>query len=225
MVPRYLFGTDCTSKSAKSQTIGNMSIITFYFLLRVGESTYYCQSENRQTKQFCFSDITLWHNTTRLDPHIPLKTLHELCKAATISISNQNNEKTISSHSSGSNPQWVCPICALICRLHHILANTSNPNTIISTYFQTPSCKGRGILAIDTNKGVKSAVTLLGLDNNDLRQDLVVWQPQIESKGCHGHILTRNWPQHHQENGTLVQWYLPHVHTWTNFSIFNRIII
>ena len=66
MVPRHMFGSNCKSKSAKAQTIGDMSLIAFYFLLRVDEYTYHQPSDNRRTKQFRFSDITLWHNTTRL---------------------------------------------------------------------------------------------------------------------------------------------------------------
>ena len=92
-VPRFMLTTNYTSKSAKAKTIGDMAVIAFYFLLRVGEYTYHRPSENRRTKQFRFSDITLWHNTTRLDPHLPLETLYKLCTAATMSISNQKNGK------------------------------------------------------------------------------------------------------------------------------------
>ena len=79
-----------SSKSAKEKSIGDMTIIAFYFLLRVGEYTYHRPSEKRRTKQFRVSDIALWHNTTRLDPRLPLQTLlYKLCTAAIMSISNQ----------------------------------------------------------------------------------------------------------------------------------------
>ena len=105
--------------------------------------------------------------------NLPLTTLRTLHSCSNVNLQSEK-WKTISSHSSRSNPKWVLPIRALLGRLHHILANTLNPSTIISTYFQTPSCKDRLILANDINKGVKSELTLLlSLVNNGLHQDLV----------------------------------------------------
>ena len=90
-----------------------------------------------------------------------------------MSISDQKNGKRSQVIHQEAIHNGFCPIRALIRRLRHILANTSDPTTIISTYFQTPFCKGRVISANDINKGVKSAVTQLGLVNNGLHQDLV----------------------------------------------------
>ena len=172
-VPRFMLMNNYSSKSAKEKSTGDMTIIAFYFLLRVGEYTYHRPSEKRQTKQFRVSDIALWHNTTRLDPRLPLQTLYKLCTAATMSISNQKNGKRSQVIHQEAIHNEFCPIRALIRRIHHIQANTSDPTTIISTYFQTPYCKGRAISANDINQGVKSAVTRLGLANNGLHQNLV----------------------------------------------------
>ena len=150
-----------------------MSIIAFYFLLRVGEYTHHRPSENRRTKQFRVSDITLWHNNTKLDPRLPINDLYKLCTAATLSISNQKNGKRCQVIHQEAIHNDFCPIRAIIRRLHHILANTINTDTIISTYFQTPFCKGRVITATDINRAVKAAVVELGLEQNGLHKDLV----------------------------------------------------
>ena len=49
-VPRFMLINTYSSKSAKAKSIGDMAIIAFYFLLRVGEYTYHRPSENRRTK-------------------------------------------------------------------------------------------------------------------------------------------------------------------------------
>ena len=159
--------------SAKARTIGDMVIIAFYFLLRVGEYTHHRPSENRRTKQFRVSDITLWHNNIKLNPRLPISKLYQLCTAATMSISNQKNGKRCQViHQEAINNE-CCPIRALIRRIHHILAHTNNPTTIISTYFQSQSCTGRVITATDINRAVKSAVEELGLSKYGLHKDLV----------------------------------------------------
>ena len=130
---------------------------------------------HRQTKQFRLSGITLLHdNTTRLDPHLLTNKLYKLCAGAIMSISNQKYRKRSQVIHQKQFIMIFCPICAIIRRVYQILANTSNPNTIIgSTYFKTSFCKGRNILTNDINQAIKSTIIQLGLVKNGLHQDLV----------------------------------------------------
>ena len=80
VVPRYLVmkGGICTDKQ---KAIGDLALIAFYYLLRVGEYTYHKQAKKRRSKQFRVSDIALWadnKNTPKpnITHSIPLYSLH-----------------------------------------------------------------------------------------------------------------------------------------------------
>ena len=92
VVPRYLVmkGGICTDKQ---KAIGDIALIAFYYLLRVGEYTYHKQAKKRRSKQFRVSDIALWADKTRLNPALPIQYLYTHCTAATLSISNQKTRK------------------------------------------------------------------------------------------------------------------------------------
>jgi hypothetical protein len=120
--------------NANHKAIGDMALIAFYYLLRVGE----CMREGNKctrTQQFRVQDITLWNNNTILDKTLPLSTLLNQCTAATMNIDNQKNGKRNQSVQHEAIQGNTCPVKALIRRLHHISSNNSAGHTIISTYF------------------------------------------------------------------------------------------
>ena len=65
MVPQYQL---LMAKDQEKQAIADLSIIAFYYLVRVGEYTCHRVKDKRQTKQFRVKDIALWHNDRLLDP-------------------------------------------------------------------------------------------------------------------------------------------------------------
>ena len=165
-VPNYLClkgikGTE------RDKTVGDLALIAFYFLLRVGEYTYHKPSENRRTKQFRIQDITLWNGTISLDPNKPLKELYTTCTAATLKISNQKNGKRDQVIHQESTNSFYCPIKALIRRITYIKSHTSDTTKVISTYFTN---KSTGFIppASAINTAVKTAVTELHLHQHGL---------------------------------------------------------
>lgn len=168
-VPAYMY-TYGKSGTAKHKAIGDMALIAFYYLLRVGEYTR--ESTNRtRTQQFRVTDITFWNNNTILDKTLPLATLLNTCTAATLNIDNQKNGKRNQSIHHEAKQGDTCPVKALIRRIHHILLHTSNGNTIISTYFANPS--GRVLRATDINSAIKAAVIRLGLRTYGFNPDQI----------------------------------------------------
>ena len=163
-----------TVSTSQEQTVGDFCLIAFYYLLRVGEYTYHKPSENRRTKQFRLQDVSLWHHNTLLSPALPEKYLLAHCTAATLNISNQKNgvrSQTI--HQEAINT-FSCPIRAIIRRVKHILQHTTNPNTILSTYFNKKYPKGRCITTtILINTAVKQSTEYLGLEQHGLHKDHV----------------------------------------------------
>jgi len=170
-VPIYLRAA-APAISDKDKAIADLSIIAFYFLLRVGEYTYHKKSDRRRTKQFRTNDIALWHNNTRLNPNLPEKELLQLCTSATLSISNQKNGKRSQVIHHEATGTYSCPIQAVIRRIKHIQKYT-NKSTIIGSYFSSKHATVRTILANDMNKAIKTAVENLGLQRFGLHANHV----------------------------------------------------
>jgi hypothetical protein len=145
----------------KQQATGNMALIAFYYLLRVGEYTSSGTGNMTLTQAFRLQIITLWDNTTMLEHSLPLATLLHRCTAATLRISNQKNGKRNQAIHHEAQHCDTCPAKALIRRIKHIHSHTSNPNTIISTYFPHGSRTGKLMRGSDINCALKAAVTKL----------------------------------------------------------------
>jgi hypothetical protein len=86
-VPTYMYNYGRTG-NAKHKAIGDMALIAFYYLLRVGE---YTREGNKCTRiqKFRVHDITLWNKNTIPDKTLPLSTLLNQCTAVTMNIDNQ----------------------------------------------------------------------------------------------------------------------------------------
>ena len=156
----HLFGKTGTPKQ---QAVGDMSLIAFYYLLRVGEYTSTPTKAQSLTQAFRLQDVTLWNNHTILDHTLPLDSLLNQCTAATLRISNQKNGKRNQAiHHEATNSD-TCPAKALIRRIKHVTAHTSNRNTIISTYFNTTTSRGTLMRSSDINSAIKAAVLRLDM--------------------------------------------------------------
>jgi hypothetical protein len=136
-----------------------MALIAFYYLLRVGEYTLSGTATTTLTQASRLQDITLWDNTTILDHSLPLDTLLRRCTAATLRISNQKNGKRNQGIHHEAQQCDTCPAKALARQIKHIHSHTSNPNTIISTYYISGSRTGKLMSSSDINCTLKAAVT------------------------------------------------------------------
>jgi len=118
----------------------------------VGEYTYAAPTAAKRTHPITAADITLWCHNSILDPTLPLPTLIQSCTQASITIRNQKNGKTNAVLSHFATKKTDCPIAAILRRLHHIHANSSNPaTTVISTYYtQTRASYTLNATAINT---------------------------------------------------------------------------
>jgi hypothetical protein len=69
-VPAFMH-TSSRSGTEKQKAVGNMALIAFYYLLRVGEYTSSGTATTTLTQAFRLQDITLWDNTTILNHSLP----------------------------------------------------------------------------------------------------------------------------------------------------------
>jgi hypothetical protein len=73
-VPAFMH-TYSRSRTTKQKAMGDMALIAFYFLLRVGEYTSTAKTTKKLTQAFRIQDVTLWDNNTILDHSLPLDAL------------------------------------------------------------------------------------------------------------------------------------------------------
>ena len=160
-VPDFIYRRGYTSGIHRLEAVGDLSIIAFYYLLRVGEYTYHGPKSNRRTQQFRVLDVTFRHNGNVIDNTSSLRTLLRATEA-TLFISNQKNGVRGQCVHHEAFARADCPIKALARRVAHIMHYTTNQHTMLGTYFDNFGYK-RYIVSDDMNKAVKEAVVALGL--------------------------------------------------------------
>jgi hypothetical protein len=158
------------SGTTKQKAVGDMALIAFYFLQRIGEYTLTAKTAKKITQAFRIQDVTLWDNNTILDHSLPLDALLSRCTAATLRISNQKNGKQNQAINHEATSSDTCPAEALIRRIEHITTHTPNSKTIISTYFDSAVCRGKLMRATDINSALKAAITRVSSGTNQLTQ-------------------------------------------------------
>ena len=56
-VPRYIFQNGALSTCPRTKVVGDLALIAFYYLLRVGEYTYHRLSDRRRTQHFRLHNV------------------------------------------------------------------------------------------------------------------------------------------------------------------------
>lgn len=171
-VPRLLYANGQLSTNPKTRTIGQLAIVGFFFLLRVGEYTYHREADTRRTHQFTLKDVTLWQNTHRLSLDTPRAQLLATCTAATLSINNQKNGMRNQSVHQETNGTDLCPVKALIHHVTYLWHHTRDLNTKLGTYFVPPQTP-RQIASADISRAIKRTIVTLGLPRQGLTPQLV----------------------------------------------------
>ena len=123
------------------RTIGDLSLIAFYYLLRVGEYTVkYARNNSKQTVQFRMRDITFF----KKDHHGRLRQLSRRASdtdiasadSATLKLENQKNGwKGVCVHQETNGEIIHCPVRALGRRFLHIRSHTMDDTTFLSAFF------------------------------------------------------------------------------------------
>jgi hypothetical protein len=156
--------------TTKQQAAGDLTLIAFYYLLRVGEYTLTNPKQKRRTKQFRVCDVTFWKAGTILPSTSPRQVLLT-ADAATLTITNQKNGTKGQVIHHGCTATQHSPITALARRVAHILGHTTDVTTPLCTYYAKKQAKH--IRATDINANVKNAVKALGLESAGFTARLV----------------------------------------------------
>ena len=161
------------------QAIADLAVIAFYYLLRVGEYTAAKTVERNgqtirttRTVQFTVGCIGFHKDGKVVERRSSLDDLLE-CDQCTYKITNQKSgrmgqtisHETIRDHDHG-------PVKATARRVHHILSNGGDEDTIISAYMNDAGIWNT-VSSAQMRSGVRNSVKELGLHKNGIDADLV----------------------------------------------------
>ena len=153
---------------AQQRAIGDLVVIAFYFLLRVGEYTTKTRrgKKKTRTRQFRLKDITFFvRNAAGEMVPLPRRaSAKEIMRAeaATLRISNQKNGHAGACvhHSAIPGAGIVCPVKALARRFVHIREHTRSNEAFVCSYWDEV---GRGDVTDGAIRyAVKFAAAMLG---------------------------------------------------------------
>ena len=157
--------------------MGQLIIIAFYFLLRVGEYTtprYVTHNGKKEkatrTKQFIIENVGFFKNGQIISRTSDLDMLLS-CDAVTLKINNQKNGRmgdTIHQKAIGSA---LCPVRALAHRVHHILSNGGTVKNFICDYFTNET--QLSISSKEVVVAVRAAAKLLQLHKQAIDPDII----------------------------------------------------
>lgn len=122
------------------KAIGDLALIAFYYLLRVGEYTVkHSRNHTKQTVQFRFRDVTFFKKDQRgrLRQLSRLAPDHDILTAnsATLKLDNQKNGwKGVCINQQTNGEHILCPVRALARRVLHIRQHAFSLDTFLSTF-------------------------------------------------------------------------------------------
>ena len=153
------------SGTAHTRAVGDLSLIAFYYLLRIGEYTVKGKRNNtKQTVQFKLEDVTFYNKTRNgqlrcLPKNAPAHLILS-ADSATLKLDNQKNGwKGVCGHQETNGDSFFCPIRALGRRVIHLRQHKASKASFLSTFYH--GGKNGDVTGEDISKGLKMAATLL----------------------------------------------------------------
>jgi hypothetical protein len=157
------------SGSIHAQAIGDLSLIAFYYLLRMGKYTVKRQRDHtkrakKQTVQFKMEDVTFFKTDKRgilwcLPRNAP-DSLIMTAESATLKLDNQKNGwKGVCVHQEANGEAFNCPVKALARQVIHIHDNKGDRKTLLSAFYLDGALYD--VTGEDISKGLKMAAMLL----------------------------------------------------------------
>ena len=148
------------------KAIGDLGLIAFYYLLRVGE--YTCKAarnDTKQTVQFKMEDITFFKRNRagelRCLPRNAPDALISSADGATLKLDNQKNGwKGACIFQEANGDPHYCPVRAVARRVLHIRQHSADNKEVISAYWDVSKI-ARSVTAEHISKAIKIAAGML----------------------------------------------------------------
>jgi hypothetical protein len=155
--------------SVHAQAVGDLSLIAFYYLLRIGKSTVKCQWDRmkharKQTIQFKLEDVIFFKTDKsgilQCFPRNAPYSLIMTAESATLKLDNQKNGwKGVRVHQEANGEAFICPVKALACRVIHICENGGDHKALLSAFYLDGVCYE--VTGDNVSKGLKMVAMLL----------------------------------------------------------------
>ena len=148
------------------QATADLSMIAFYYLLRVGEYTIKDKRNNtKQTVQFKFEDVSFYKKNSRGNlRYLPRDASDELimtADGATLKLDNQKNGwKGVCVYHEANGDSMHCPVRAVARRYLHLRSRGADAKTFLSAYYDEMG-KRSDVTNEDVSRALKSAATVL----------------------------------------------------------------
>ncbi len=157
-VPNYIYSTTRKTSDRRLKATGELTLIAFFFLLRIGEYTHHGKSQ-RRTQQFRLGDIKLFANGQEIQP-TQLAHQHPHIDLASLTIDNQKNGKRgeTMSHHTIQEATNCCPVQALVQRVKDLCTDGATPATLICAFKEAPSLPWQFVRSQDIVKAVQDAI-------------------------------------------------------------------
>jgi hypothetical protein len=153
------------SRTAHTKAIGDLTLIAFYFLLRIGEYTVKGRRNNtKQTVQFKLEDVTFYKKTGSGQLRcLPKNAPHQLvlsADSASLKLDYQKNGwKGVCVHQEMNGEAMYCAIRALGWRVLHLREHGASKTSFLSTFYHNGQrCD---VIGEDISKSLKMTATLL----------------------------------------------------------------
>jgi len=153
------------SATALDRAIGDLTLIAFYYLLRIGEYTIKgTRNETKQTVQFKFEDVTFFKKKALGQLRCLSRTApsHLIASAdgATTKLDNQKNGwKGVCVYQETNGEDYLCPVKALARRFLHIRRHGGSAKSFLSSYWKNGT--RADVKAEDISRALKAAATEL----------------------------------------------------------------
>ena len=144
--------------------VADLVIIAFFYLLRVGEYTSPLRKRSKRTQPLRRQDIKLWKKGRLLSHFAPLSKLI-LADSATIYLENQKNGKKGAHVHHEAIGTAICPVAALVRRVHNLAAHTKDGKTPLGTVFTSARKKSNV-----SDRDITTAVRWGALQDNLIAQ-------------------------------------------------------
>ena len=162
-------GRDGTASSL-DQAIGDLTLIAFYYLLRIGEYTIKgTRNETKQTVQSKYKDITFFkkneYGKLRCLQQNATPSLIATADGATMKLDNQKNGwKGVCVYHEANGEEFLCPVRALGRQYIHIWQHGGTPKTMLSLFWSDGA--RADVTAEHISRALKSAATELQYPTN-----------------------------------------------------------
>ena len=176
-LPNMCYKAAMLSTSPLTQATGQLCLIAFYYLLRVGEYTqprFVLRNGKKhrctRTKQFTVGNVGFFKNNLVLPRNSTLDTLLT-ADAATLKISNQKNGRMGDTIHQRAVTSECCPVKALAHRVHHILSNGGTNEALICSYMhdnEFHTIQSQSII-----KMLRASASMLKLEKQNIDPDLI----------------------------------------------------